>query len=127
METDQKSSAISIQTLDKIRKVLKKAWGWIGFIAVASIVSAGLSIVFLFIKPQSGILNFLIELAASILGIALAVFLFQASQKAKRYAQSGKAEELTEYHGKLKTYFTLTGLLFIGLLVLKLITGLIGR
>ncbi len=126
MQTDQVSSTISIQTLDEIRKVLRKTWGWLAFLAVISIGQAVLSIVFLFIRLQGGILNILIELASSALGIALAVFLFQASQRAKRYAESGTADELTAYHGKLKIYFTLTGLLvFIGL-VAAVLMGLIG-
>lgn len=126
MQTDQVSSTISIQTLDEIRKVLRKTWGWLAFLAVISIGQAVLSIVFLFIRLQGGILNILIELASSALGIALAVFLFQASQRAKRYAESGTADELTAYHGKLKIYFTLTSLLVLIGLVAAVLMGLIG-
>jgi len=125
MQTDQVSSTISIQTLDEIRKVLRKTWSWLAFLAVISIGQAVFSIVFLFIRSQGGILNILIELASSALGIVLAVFLFQVSQRAKRYAESGTADELTAYHGKLKTYFTLTGLLVLISLVVAVLMGLI--
>ncbi|TET24036.1 MAG: hypothetical protein E3J71_00320 [Candidatus Stahlbacteria bacterium] len=126
MKIDLTLSSLSIETLDRIRAEIEKTRGWLAFLAIVSLASALFSIVRLFIRPQSSILDVLVELALSVLSIVLAVFLFQASLKGKRYAKSGKAEELTAYHGKLKTYFTLTGLLIIGALVLSLITGFAG-
>jgi hypothetical protein len=75
---------------------------------------------------SSGVLDILVKLLFAGFNIALAVFLLQASLKGKKYAESGKAEELTAYHGKLKTYFTITGLLVLISLAVAVLMALIG-
>ena len=131
MQTDQVSSTISIQTLDEIRKVLRKTRGWLVFLAVVSFGSTLLSLVSILISVirgygSSGVLDILVKLLFAGFNIALAVFLLQASQSGKKYAESGKAEELTAYHDRIKTYFTLTGLLVLIGLVAAVLMGLIG-
>ena len=131
MQTDQVSSTISIQTLDEIRKVLRKTRGWLAFLAVVSFGSTLLSLVSILISVirgsgSSGVLDILVKLLFAGFNIALAVFLLQASQSGKRYAESGKAEELTTYHDRIKTYFTITGLLVLISLAVAVLMALIG-
>jgi len=131
MQTDQVSSTISIQTLDEIRKVLRKTRGWLVFLAVVSFGSTLLSLVSILISVirgsgSSGVLDILVKLLFAGFNIALAVFLLQASQSGKRYAESGKAEELTTYHDRIKTYFTITGLLVLISLAVAVLMALIG-
>ncbi|MCK4334589.1 hypothetical protein KAX06_07405 [candidate division WOR-3 bacterium] len=131
MQTDQVSSTISIQTLDEIRKVLRKTRGWLVFLAVVSFGSTLLSLVSILISVirgsgSSGVLDILVKLLFAGFNIALAVFLLQASQSGKKYAESGKAEELTAYHDRIKIYFTITGLLVLIGFVVAVLMALIG-
>ncbi len=131
MKTDLTLSSLSIETLDRIRAEIRKTRGWLAFLAIVTFGSTLLSLVSLLISGirgsgSSGILYILVNLLFAGFSIALAVFLLQASLKGKKYAQTGKAEELTEYHDKIKTYFTITGLLVLIGLAVAVLMVLIG-
>ncbi|MEA3310767.1 MAG: DUF5362 family protein [candidate division WOR-3 bacterium] len=130
MNTDLTLSSLSIETLDRIRAEIGRIRGWLAFIAVVSFGLILLSLVSILISVirgsgSSGVLDILVKLLFAGFNIALAVFLFQASQRAKRYAESGTADELTAYHGKLKIYFTITGLLILISLAVAVLMALI--
>jgi uncharacterized membrane protein AbrB (regulator of aidB expression) len=129
MKTDLTLSSLSIETLDRIRAEIGKTRGWLVFLAVVSLGSTLLSLVSILIsliRGSGGVLDILVNLLFAGFNIALAVFLLQASQRGKRYAESGKAEELTAYHQRIKTYFTITGLVVLISLAVAVLMALIG-
>lgn len=131
MKIDLTLSSLSIETLDRIRAEIGKTRGWLAFLAVVSFGSTLLSLVSILISVirgsgSSGVLDILVKLLFAGFSIALAVFLLQASLKGKKYAQTGKAEELTAYHDRIKTYFTITGWLVLISLAVAVLMALIG-
>jgi phosphatidylglycerophosphate synthase len=87
--------------------------GWMKFLGVMNIIAGALN-------------------ALSVVGILwawlpiwLGIILVQSGSRAREYAERGDETSLAAFTGKLKTYFTISGVLLIISLALGLIAGIV--
>lgn len=96
-----------------IRDNVKGAKGWLKFLGVMSIIGG------------AGYALTLVGIIVAWLPIWLGILMFQAGSRAQEFAERGDVSALSAYTAKLKTLFTLMGILMIVSLVLGIVGGIV--
>jgi hypothetical protein len=103
-------SAATVQ----IRAHTRDTQGWLKFVGIAAIIIGALYALSL------------VGIIVAWIPIWLGVLMHQAGSKAADYADRANSADLVEYHSKLKTLFTIMGILMIIMLVLIVVGFIIG-
>lgn len=108
------STSIDSTTAEQIRSYVKETHGWMKFVGIVSIVVGALYALTL------------VGIIVAWMPIWLGVLLTQTGTKGREYVEKATAADLADYHAKLKSFFTITGILTIVMLALMVIGIIIG-
>lgn len=110
------ASGLDATTTGQIRSHIKETKGWMKLLGILSIIGGALQALTI------------VGIVVAWLPIWLGIILTQAAGKGNDFVERGNPADLVEYHSKVKTYFTILGILAIIALVgagISLIIGLI--
>jgi hypothetical protein len=106
-------SAVTTVPETQSRKNSSGMVGWMKFIGIMTIIGGALQVLSI------------VGIAIAWLPIWLGVIMVQAASRAKDYADKGDEASLAAMTGKLKTYFTISGILMIVSLVVGIVASIV--
>jgi len=110
------ASGLDANTTAQLISNIKETKGWLKLLGILSIIAGALQAISI------------VGILVAWLPIWLGIILTQAAGKGNDFVERGNPADLVEYHSKMKTYFTILGILaIIGLVCvgISLIIGLI--
>jgi hypothetical protein len=114
--TTPMASGLDANATEQIRAHLRDTKGWLKFLGILSIIGGALQAITI------------VGIVMAWLPIWIGVLMTQAASKADEFVTKASPADLVEYHAKLKTIFTISGIVaIIGLIAagIGLIIGLI--
>jgi len=110
------TSGLDAATTERIRSDINESKGWMKLLGILSIIGGAVQALTI------------VGILVAWLPIWIGIILTQTANKANDFVERGNPADLVEYHSKMKTYFTILGIVaLIGLIGvgISLIIGLV--